>query len=238
MVLGSGTPRRVLTLGSRIALLVAGAALISVSVAVTLWNGLGPGPLDVFIGAVREITGLPLSVAVWATVGSLTGAAWLLGRPPGPGTLAAPILIGPLLQGSAELLSRVDVPDSDVVRVLSQFVAIVGIGVGAGALIVSGLGAGSGELFAGAASERVHRPETRVRPVIELTWIVVGTILGGPAGVGTVLVALFIGPSVAHGHRFVDGLAARSVRGLSSTHEAIVAREADAVERELELSHR
>jgi uncharacterized membrane protein YczE len=90
---------------------------------------------------------------------------------------------------------------------------------------VSGLGAGSGELLAAAASDRVGRPESLVRPMFEATWIIVGVALGGPAGLGTVLVAVFVGPSVARGYGLVDRLAARSVQRLANTHEAIVARE-------------
>jgi hypothetical protein len=40
-----------------------------------------------------------------------------------------------------------------------------------------------------------------------------------------VLVAVFVGPSVARGYGLVDRLAARSVQRLTNTHEAIVARE-------------
>lgn len=216
-------------------LLFLGAFLISASVAVTLWTQLGPGPLDVFIGAVRERTGLPLSIAVWATVGALTAAAWVLGRRPGLGTIAAPFLIGPMLQSILALLETFGHPSSLVIRVALQLVAIAGIGVGSGALIVSGLGAGTGELFAGAASERIRRPESQVRPIIELTWIVVGVSLGGPAGFGTILVALLIAPAVTNGYRLVDGLAARSVSGLSHTHEAIISREMAALAKENEL---
>ncbi len=219
-------------------LLVVGSFLISASVAVTLWNNLGPGPLDVFIGAVRERTGLPLSIAVWVTVGSLILAAWALGRRPGLGTVASPFMIGPMLQSVLAGLEQFGAPSSLVVSVALHLVAIAGIGVGSGALIVSGLGAGSGELFAGAASDRVRRPESRVRPVIEATWIVAGVGLGGPAGLGTVLVAVFIAPAVARGYLLVDGLATRSVKGLAHTHDAIISRELAALVRENELIHR
>ncbi|MEZ7960457.1 MAG: hypothetical protein QMC04_00890, partial [Ilumatobacter sp.] len=70
-VVSTGPPRRVLAYSTRLLLLVAGSCLIAASVAVTLWTDLGPGPLDVFIGAIQTRTGLPLTVAVWATVGSL-----------------------------------------------------------------------------------------------------------------------------------------------------------------------
>jgi uncharacterized protein len=235
-VVRSGVPRRVLGMSSRLLLLVAGSALISVSVSVTIWNQLGPGPLDVFIGAVRVHTGLPMSFAVWLTVGSLIAAAWMLGRRPGFGTIVSPFLIGPMLQAALAVLDSFDVPSSLLVRVGLHLVAIAGIGVGAGALIVSGLGAGSGELFAGAASDRIRRPESRVRPVIELSWIILGVGLGGPAGLGTVLVAVFIAPAVAWGYRSVDSSVVRSKRRLGTGHDALRAYERRAVERE--LAHR
>lgn len=213
-VLQSGTTRRVLTLTRRIALLVVGSSLIAVSVAVTLWTELGPGPLDVFIGAVRHRTGLPIAIAVWATVGTLIAVAWALGRRPGPGTIISPFLIGPMLQAAASALESFGAPGSIVVRLLLQCVAISGIGLGAGALIVSGLGAGTGELLASAASDRVHRPEPTVRLVCEATWIVLGVALGGPAGIGTLMIAGAIGPAVARGYAVVDAAAARSAVGV------------------------
>jgi uncharacterized protein len=224
-VVSTGPTRRLLTFSTRLILLIVGSFIISASVAITLWNQLGPGPLDVFIGAVRMRTGLPLSVALWVTVGSLLCVSWLLGRRPGLGTVLSPFMIGPMIQALVAGLSQFAVPDSLGVRIAFHLVAIIGIGLGAGALIASGLGAGSGELLASAASDRVGHPETKVRFAIEMTWIVAGVALGGPAGLGTVLVALFVGPAVAHGYRIVDSVVAASIRGAVNTHSAIIARE-------------
>lgn len=201
--------RRVLGLSTRIALLLAGSSIVAAGVAVTLWTKLGPGPLDVFIGAVRVHTGLPLSVAVWLVVGLLVGVAWLLGRRPGIGTIVGPVVVGVVMQSVSALLAPYEAPTSIVVRVLVHLLAIGAIGVGAGALIVSGLGAGSGELLASAASNRSGRAEHRVRLAFEVTWLVIGVAMGGPAGLGTVLVALLIGWSVSNGHRMVDGTVGR-----------------------------
>lgn len=224
-VVATGPTRRVLGFSTRLAMLTIGSFLIAASVAVTLWTELGPGPLDVFIGAVRNITGIPLTIAVWATVGTLIAFAWMLGRRPGLGTILSPFMIGPMLQSVFSVLEQFDPPGSLIIRIGLQLVAIAGIGVGAGALIVSGLGAGSGELFAGATSDKVRKPETSVRFVIEMAWIGIGVALGGPAGLGTVMVAVLIGPAVARGHGWVDALAARSIKGVASTHGAIIARE-------------
>jgi len=77
-----GRGRRATALTIRIALLAVGALVIATCVAVMLWNDLGAGPLDVFIGALRSRTGLPLAVSIWITVGALTLVAWALGRRP------------------------------------------------------------------------------------------------------------------------------------------------------------
>jgi len=143
-VLADGPMPTLLRRSARVGLLVAGSVVVAAGVAVMLWTRLGPGPLDVFIGAVRVRTGLSLTLAVWLVIASL---------------------------------------------------------------IVSGLGAGSGELLASAASDRTGRPEPRIRMAFELVWLAVGVMLGEPIGVGTVLVALTIGPAVAVGYRAVDATA-------------------------------
>lgn len=215
-VINRGVPRRVLGLTTRFALLISGSILIAVCVGVTIWNELGPGPLDVFIGGVSRRTGLPLTFAVWLTVGSMIAVASMLGRRPGVGTLVSPLVVGLSLQAALAGLETFDAPGSIAVRVGVHLVAVVGIGVGAGALIVSGLGAGSGELLASAASDRIGRSESKTRTACEFSWIVLGLALGGPAGLGTVLVAVLVGPAVSLGFRFVDGVAVRSISTVST----------------------
>ncbi len=204
-VIASGPTPRVLRGSARLALLVWGSLVIAAGVAVMLWSGLGPGPLDVFIGAIRVRTGLPLTLSVWLVIASLIGAAWLMGRRPGLGTLVSPLIVGPTMQVVLSLLGVIEPPDSVAVLLVIHVVAVFVVGIGAGALIVSGLGAGSGELLASAASDRTGRPEPGLRMAFELTWLVVGVALGGPIGLGTVVVAVAIGPAVMVGYRTVDG---------------------------------
>jgi uncharacterized membrane protein YczE len=191
----------------RLALLVAGSLVIAVGVAVMLWTGLGPGPLDVFIGAIRVRTGLSLTLAVWLVIAVLIGLAWALGRRPGPGTVVSPLIIGPTMEAALSVFDGVDPPDAIALVVVFHVAAVFVVGVGAGALIVSGLGAGTGELLAAAASDRTGRSEPRLRMAFESSLLVVGVALGGPIGIGTVVVALTIGPAVMVGYRAVDSVA-------------------------------
>jgi uncharacterized membrane protein YczE len=206
-VLADGPMPTLLRRSARVGLLVVGSVVIAAGVAVMLWTRLGPGPLDVFIGAVRVRTGLSLTLAVWLVIASLIGVAWLLGRRPGPGTLVSPLIVGPAMQAFVALLEGVEPPEAFMAVAAIHVGAVFVVGIGAGALIVSRLGAGSGELLAAAASDRTGRAEPGLRMAFELTWLGVGVMLGGPIGVGTVLVAITIGPAVAVGYRGVDAAA-------------------------------
>jgi len=196
--------RRVLAVTTQVAIFLTGATVLASSVAVLLWNDLGPGPLDVFVGAIRQLAGVPLAIALWATVGSMMVVATLLGRRPGPGTIVGPLIIGPTMQAVLAVLERFEHPAHVVVQLPVHLVAIAGVGLGAGAMVVSGIGSGTGELLAAAASDKSGHPQPRVRLVIESLWLIVGAALGGPVGFGTVLVALLIGPAVAAGYRAAD----------------------------------
>jgi len=207
-VIAAGPTRRATSYAARVALLAGGSVVIAVAVSVTLWTGLGPGPLDVFIGAVRARSGLPLGVTVWLTVGSMVAVAHLLGRRAGPGTVLSPFVIGAVMEIAVRGLSAYEPPSAVPAAIGVHLGAVVVLGFGAGALIVSGLGAGSGELLAAAASDRSGRDEPHVRIAIESGLLVLGVALGGPVGVGTVLVALTIGPAVAFGYRCVSSLVA------------------------------
>ncbi len=222
-VLATGPTRRALALTTRIALLVSGALLIGCAVAVMLWDELGPGPLDVLIAAVRDHTGLPLAVAMWLTICALIAIASALGRRPGAGTLLAPILIGPMAQVILDVLAGLTVPGSIVTRTAIHVAAIGAAGLGAGALIVSGLGAGTGELLAAAASDRSGHSEPRVRLAFEAGFVAFGVLLGGPFGLGTMLVVVFIGPAVDFGFRLVDAVAGHIRARVVDTVESVLA---------------
>ena len=198
-----------------IAVLMIGATIVAVSVAVMLWIDLGPGPLDVLIGAVARSTGVPLAIAVWGTIGALTLGAWALGRRPGIGTVAAPLIVGPVMQFTYELLDGHSAPDGFVIRLILHAAAVGGAGFGSALVVVSGLGAGTGELLTTAAADRVRRSEPRVRLALETAWVALGGLLGGPIGVGTVVFALLIGPAVEHGTRAAHSIGAVPV--ISST---------------------
>jgi uncharacterized membrane protein YczE len=75
------------------------------------------------------------------------------------------------------------------------------VGLGSGLYIGARMGAGPRDALMLALSERCGWSVRRVRTCIELTVLTAGWLLGGRIGIGTVLFALLIGPSVQLGLR-------------------------------------
>ncbi len=191
-----------LHLGLRIIVLLLGSTLIAAGVALLLWTQLGPGPLDVLITAVAFRWEIPITFVVWAMAAVMIGLSMALGRRPGPGTLALPLISGALLPVFMSWWDHWTPPSGINPAVIAWHVlAVAVVGLGAGAVIASGLGAGMGELLATAASDRTGGAEALMRTGFEVTWLVVGVALGGTAGLGTVIVAVMIGSSVRLGYR-------------------------------------
>ena len=214
---------RVLPTTVRVILLVGGAITIGVGAATTIATGLGPGPFDVLVTGMSSAIGLPFAVSLWILAGVLGVISALLGKRPGPGTVLAPMIIGPMIGTMAGPLGALLNATVDALFGSSQrsglasvasyatlgaahVVGVVIIGFGAGAMIVSGLGAGTGDLLASATSSKLGRSMPIVRTALEVGFVGLGLTLGGPAGVGTILVALTVGPSVRFGHARVDAL--------------------------------
>lgn len=174
-----------------------GLFLFGLGIALMLQGHVGAAPWDVFhTGVARHI-----DVGV-GTIIVGTGAALLLLWIPlreriGLGTVLNAILIGlfvdltaPLLPDTAALLPRVGL-----------FAAgMVAIGVGSGFYIGSGLGPGPRDgLMTGLARLRIAGRDVTVgaaRTFIEASVLVLGALLGGSVGAGTVAFMLGIGPLV------------------------------------------
>ncbi len=182
--------------GSRLALrlvnLLLGLALFGLGIGLMLQSGLGVPPWDVLHQGLAKKFGL--TVGLWSIVVS---AAVLVGWIPlreryGVGTLLNAIIIGVVIDLSTLVIPE---PESVVVRALVLALGICLIGFASGLYIGADLGPGPRDgLMTGIAR---RGPSIRLtRTLIEATVLVVGWLLGGTFGVGTVAFAVFIGPLV------------------------------------------
>lgn len=177
----------------RLVQLFIGLTLYGVSMGMLIRANLGLDPWDVFHYGIAQH--LPVS---FGTVTIIVGAAvlllWIpLRQVPGLGTIANVIVIGLVTDATLALLER---PSAMLLRVLLLGAGIVLNGLAGALYIGSQFGPGPRDGLMTGLVRRTGRSIRLVRTSIEVTVLVVGFVLGGVVGIGTVLYAVLIGPTV------------------------------------------
>jgi uncharacterized membrane protein YczE len=176
----------------RLGTLALGLVLVGVGVAVTIRAELGVAPYDVLTTGLVALTGIPIGVAAMLLPLAFVLIGVALGGRPGPGTILAVLLVGPILGAT---LSALPVQDAMAARLVFFVTGFVVVAAGITAVVISEIGAGPAELVMLAIHDRGY-PLAPVRTGIELTCVAVGWAMGGEVGAGTVVFALLIGPTL------------------------------------------
>jgi uncharacterized membrane protein YczE len=170
--------------------LLAGIALISVGISLSVQAHLGLAPWDVFHQGVSRRTGVSLGWVIVA-VGFVVLLAWIpLRQRVGLGTVVNTVLVGTLTK---VLVPVIGAPDALVVRIPMLLASIAAFGIGGGLYIGAALGPGPRDGLMTAITARGHRLWV-VRTALELSALLAGWLLGGDVGVGTALIAFSLGP--------------------------------------------
>lgn len=180
-------------LGPRLARLLFGLSLFGLGLALMVVADLGLSPWDVLHQGISRRTGIPIG-----TVVIITGFAVLLLWIPlkeriGIGTIANAIVIGLVLDGALFVLP--ETLENLALRWVALLVGVVIVAVGSGFYIGAGLGPGPRDgLMTGLGRRGISIAWARAG--IEITALVVGWLLGGTVGIGTVIFAFGMGPLV------------------------------------------
>jgi uncharacterized membrane protein YczE len=177
---------------ARLTRLLLGLGLYGVSEAMMLAPAVGVDPWDVLGTGLARISGIP--VGTWV---NLVGAAVLLlwipfRQKPGIGTVMNILVIGTVVD---VLLSSVPVPHGLWLRWALFLSGVALNAVATGMYIGAGLGPGPRDGLTTAIAARGHSIRV-VRTGIEASVLVVGWLLGGNVGLGTLVYAVAIGPLV------------------------------------------
>ena len=182
-------------LGRRVSQLLIGLAVYGVSMAMMIRSGLGLMPWDVLhYGIALHV---PLTIGQVVIVMSfLVLLLWIpLRQPPGLGTVLNAIVIGLAADAALTVLTT---PDSLAVRVAYMIGAVLLNGLATAAYIGAQLGPGPRDGLMTGLVRRTGTSVRRVRTTMEVVVVVLGWVLGGVVGLGTVLYAVAIGPLTQH----------------------------------------
>lgn len=178
-------------LGRRLPQLYAGLVAYGVSLGLMYRGDLGLAPWDVLHSGLIEHLPMTLGQAV-IVMSFVVLLLWIpLREKPGLGTISNALVVGLSADATLALLDR---PDHLVLRVGLMVGGIVLCGLATAMYIGAQLGRGPRDGLMTGLARRTGRSIRLVRTGLEVTVVVIGLLLGGTLGLGTVLYALAIGP--------------------------------------------
>ncbi|MCB0896677.1 MAG: hypothetical protein KDB43_15130 [Nocardioidaceae bacterium] len=178
-------------LGRRLPQLYVGLVAYGVSLAMMYRGDLGLAPWDVLhSGLVQH---LPITIGQAVVLCSfLVLLLWIpLREVPGLGTISNALVVGFSADATLALL---DEPEAMPLRIALMLGGIVLCGLATALYIGAQLGRGPRDGLMTGLARRTGRSIRLVRTGLEVTVVLIGVLLGGTIGVGTVLYALAIGP--------------------------------------------
>lgn len=175
----------------RIAQLIPGLILYGVADAFMIRAAIGVDPWTVFAQGMSLHTGFGIGILT-----NIIGLAvlllwWPLRQKPGIGTILNILLVGPGIELGLWLLPA---PEALWLRVLYFTIGLVLLAVASGIYIGARLGPGPRDGLMTGIHLRFGTPIWIGRTGVELTVLLVGWLLGGNVGFGTLAFALLIGP--------------------------------------------
>jgi uncharacterized protein len=181
----------------RLAQLMVGLYLFGQGIWLGLQADLGVGPWDVLHGGLADKLGTPFGRTSIGVSVVVFGISLLARVRPGIGTVLNVVVIGvviDLLLGTTLLDGLADGPLA--LRLLGTAGGIASVACGSALYLGAHLGPGPRDGLMVAIHDRTGWPVGLARGVLECSVLVVGVLLGGPVGIGTIAFALGIGPAV------------------------------------------
>ena len=168
--------------------------------------GLGEGLLLVSLTGASPWTVLAegISFNVDLSIGTITFFVSLgvlffwffLDQKPGIGTLLNALIVAVMIDVS---IAYIPTPENYISQLLMAIFGVLIVGLGSGFYLVSNLGPGPRDGLMTGIQRKTNFPIAAVRAFLEISVVSIGWYLGGTVGIGTLLFAFGVGPSVALG---------------------------------------
>ena len=139
-------------------------------------------------------TGWSIGTSVFV-VGMLVLVTWIpLRERPGMGTIANIIVVAVAIDMTVPLLPS---PTGFAMAMIQSVLGIILLAIGSALYLTANLGPGPRDGLMTGIQKRTKYPIGLVRTGLEITVLIVGWWLGGVVGIGTLMMALGVGPLVA-----------------------------------------
>ncbi len=186
---------------TRLLILIFGLTLFGFGDALIILSNLGNSPWAVLAEGISKIAQISIGWSTFA-IGIVVLSLWFpLKERVGLGTVANIIVISYVVQLTMSFIPR----QSDLgIGLVFVVLGIILEGLGSAIYITCGLGAGPRQGLMTALNRITGVRVSRIATSIEVTVCIIGILLGGRFGVGTIMFALLIGQAVAYGFGIVS----------------------------------
>ncbi len=193
-----------------------GFFVCSLGVIIVIKSDLGFSPWDVLHQGISKVGGITIGQAsILVGIGVIT-VDLFLGERIGSGTILNILFIGSFMD-LILFLDLVPLSNNMVIGVFMMFLGLFVFSVGCYLYISTGLGCGPRDALMVALTKKTKFSVRGVRNTIEISVLACGYLLGGYAGVGTVIAALFTGTFIQGVFRLfnfdVRSVVHRDIRG-------------------------
>jgi uncharacterized membrane protein YczE len=176
-----------------------GFALFGLSITLLIQANLGTSPWVMLTVALAQLTGLTPGVMTMLIGVVVLAVSLLMRERIGWGTLGNILFIGPWVDLTLWLIPPVE--GHLVGQIVMLLASVLLMGLATAVYISVDAGAGPRDTLMLAIQRHTNWSLRWARGSIEVAVVIFGWLLGGPAGVGTVVFALLIGPAVQWGFR-------------------------------------
>ena len=177
---------------TRLLKLLLGLLLYAIGIALSLKANIGYSPWDVFHAGLASVTGLSIGLASILTGLVIVIVVLILKEKLGAGTILNMVIVGVCL----DIILWLNIIPLATNIILGTVMLILGlfiIALGTYFYMSSALGAGPRDSMMVAITRKTKLPVGVCRAIIELIAMVIGWLLGGMVGIGTIISVLSIG---------------------------------------------
>ena len=176
--------------------LIIGLILFGIGEGLLITANIGVSPWFVLHQGLSFKTGYTIGLTTFI-VSVIILILWIpLKEKPGIGTILNAILISIVIDISLFILPY---PKNFLFQLIQVIIGILIIGVGSGYYLCSSLGAGPRDGLQLALARQTNQSLVLIRTILEVSAVLLGFILGGIVGIGTLIYAIAIGYSVSFG---------------------------------------
>lgn len=187
-----GIPKTRSSIILRVPILFIGFFILAIGIVANLYANLGTSPWGVLHVGLSNITPFTLGQVTQIVGLVIVISSWLLGFSPGFGTIANMITIGFFIDVIIAL--NIIPTQTQLIWQSTQLIfSIIILGFGVFLYLRAQLGAGPRDGLMVALATKFNRPISHIRILMDVVVAVIGFLIGGPLGVGTVISALTLG---------------------------------------------